>query len=49
MKTPRFVLCSLQVCGTGTNLAHGSWAFIMDSYCNLVVEEQAMDRVSTNE
>ena len=46
MKTPRFVLCSLRACGTGINLTRGSFAFLMDPYWNLAVEDQAMDRVS---
>ena len=42
---PRFILCSLHAAGTGINLTRGNFVFMMDSWWNEAVENQAMDRV----
>lgn len=43
--SPRFILCSLLASGTGINLTRGNWAFMMDTWWNEAIENQAMDRI----
>ena len=43
---PRFILCSLHAAGTGITLTRGNHCFMMDTWWNSSVEQQAMDRVS---
>jgi SWI/SNF-related matrix-associated actin-dependent regulator of chromatin subfamily A3 len=43
--SPRLILCSLMAAGTGINLTRGNWCFMMDSWWNKAVEDQAMDRI----
>jgi SNF2 family DNA or RNA helicase len=43
---PRFILCSLHAAGTGITLTRGNHCFMMDTWWNGSVEQQAMDRVS---
>lgn len=42
---PRFILCSLHAAGTGITLNRASHCFMMDTWWNVSVENQAMDRV----
>jgi len=42
---PRFILCSLHAAGTGITLNRGNHVFMMDTWWNISVENQAMDRV----
>lgn len=44
-ESPTFILCSLHAAGVGINLTRGSVVFMMDSWWNEAVENQAMDRV----
>lgn len=46
---PRFILCSLLAAGTGITLTRGNHCFMMDTWWNSSVEQQAMDRVSKSE
>lgn len=39
--SPRFILCSLHAAGTGINLTRGNHAFMMDTWWNQAVENQA--------
>lgn len=43
--SPRFILCSLLAAGTGINLTRGNHVYLMDTWWNRSVEDQAMDRV----
>jgi SNF2 family DNA or RNA helicase len=43
---PRFIICSLHAAGTGISLTRGNHCFMMDTWWNSSVEQQAMDRVS---
>ncbi|KAL3910186.1 MAG: hypothetical protein SGILL_007793, partial [Bacillariaceae sp.] len=43
--SPRFILCSLHAAGVGTNLTRGNHAFMMDTWFNESIENQAMDRI----
>lgn len=42
---PTIMLCSLHAAGTGINLTRANHVFMMDTWFNLSVEQQAMDRV----
>jgi len=42
---PRFILCSLHAAGTGITLNRANHCFMMDTWWNIAVENQAMDRV----
>lgn len=42
---PRFILCSLHAAGTGITLNRANHCFMMDTWWNVSVENQAMDRV----
>lgn len=44
---PRFILCSLHAADTGITLTRAYHCFLMDTWWNRSVEEQAMDRVSS--
>jgi SNF2 family DNA or RNA helicase len=46
---PRFILCSLHAAGTGITLNRANHAFMCDTWWNVSVENQAMDRVSNVE
>ena len=41
---PRFILCSLHAAGTGITLTRASYCFMLDTWWNVSVENQAMDR-----
>jgi SWI/SNF-related matrix-associated actin-dependent regulator of chromatin subfamily A3 len=41
---PRLILCSLKACGTGINLTRANHVFMMDTWWNKAVEDQAQDR-----
>jgi SWI/SNF-related matrix-associated actin-dependent regulator of chromatin subfamily A3 len=43
--SPRFILCSLHAAGVGTNLTRANHAFMMDTWFNESIENQAMDRI----
>jgi SWI/SNF-related matrix-associated actin-dependent regulator of chromatin subfamily A3 len=43
--SPRFILCSLHAAGTGINLNRANHAFMMDTWFNESIENQAMDRI----
>jgi len=42
---PRFCLCSLTAAGVGINLTRANHCFMMDSWWNRALEDQAMDRL----
>lgn len=42
---PRFCLCSLTAGGVGINLTRANHCFLMDSWWNIALEDQAMDRL----
>ena len=42
---PRFILCSLHAAGTGITLHRANHCFMMDTWWNGSIEDQAMDRV----
>jgi len=41
----RFILCSLHAAGVGITLTRGNHCFLMDTWWNVSIENQAMDRV----
>lgn len=41
---PTFILCSLHAAGTGITLSRGNHVYMMDTWWNTSVENQAMDR-----
>ena len=43
--SPRIIFCSLHACGVGINLTRGNHIFLMDTWWNRAIEDQAMDRV----
>lgn len=44
-ESPEFILCSLHAAGTGINLTRANHVFLMDTWWNGSVENQAFDRV----